>query len=167
VNLISFKNVGITEFEASNLVSFVSRSIVPVGIKMPISFGLNSLFEMNLTFENQIKDNLKNLLLTNHGERLGNYFYGANLKPLLTEYTNIDSFNNEAMKRINTAILRYMNYVVPEEFGSEEINDKINLTSPSINLKIILNYTVPRINQKNKKTIAGAAPNTSIPAFFK
>lgn len=152
MNFISFKNVGIQEFQAANLVSFVSQSIIPIGIKTPVSFGIDSLYEMNLSFEDQIKDNLKNLLLTNHGERLGFYFYGTNLRPLLTEYTNQDAFNSEAMLRINTAITKFMNFVQPEDFASEPIFERTGDDAP-IQIKIVLKYTVPRINQINKKAI--------------
>ena len=59
-----------------------------IGIKTPLELGSgrDGMLKMHDNLKNQIKDNLKNLLLTNHGERLGNYNFGANLDELLFEF---------------------------------------------------------------------------------
>ena len=61
--------------------SFVQ--LKPIGIKTPLQINQGSadLYETHSAPEDQIKDNLKNFLLTNNGERLGRYSFGANLFP--------------------------------------------------------------------------------------
>lgn len=148
MSLISFKNVGIKKFETQN--ELLSRSLKPIGIKTPVRYGANGegLFAMHYDLGDQISDNLKNLILTNHGERLGAYDIGANLRPLLSEFSNIEEFDSEAMIRINTAVSKYMPFVsllgyesVPQYEGNE-FTGKIILT---------IVYSVPDINPREKK----------------
>ena len=58
-----------------------------LSIKTPLELGMGAsgLFEMHTNVGDAIRDNLRNLLLTNHGERLIHTDLGANLRPLLTE----------------------------------------------------------------------------------
>jgi phage baseplate assembly protein W len=66
---------------------------------------------MNYTLLEQMSDNLRNIILTNHGERLAMYDFGANLRPLLTDFSNKDNFDQEAMSRIKTTVGKYMPFV--------------------------------------------------------
>lgn len=143
--VISFRNVGIREFETRQINTVLSQSTFPIGIKTPVSFGQRDegLFTMNTTLSEQIQDNLKNLVLTNHGERMALYDYGADLKSLATEYSAIDSFDSEAMVRINTAVAKYMPYVVLEGFRSEVVADESRYTGL---VRIYVHYSVPRVN---------------------
>jgi phage baseplate assembly protein W len=85
--------------------------VLPIGIKTPISFGdEQGLFVMNTTLFKQVSDNLRNLILTNWGERLGLYDFGGNLKWLSTELTNSDT-DGRAMTQIANAVAKYMPYV--------------------------------------------------------
>ena len=65
----------------------IVRPDVNINIKTPLSlgYGKGGLFVMNTTMRDAIADNLKNLLLTNAGERPMNPGFGANLKPLLAD----------------------------------------------------------------------------------
>lgn len=145
VSFISFKNVGVKEFEVIQLVSAVSQSVTPYGIKTPVQLGSadEGLFVMNVTLSDQIQDNLKNLILTNHGERLGFYDYGANLMPLVTEFTSIDSFNEEAMIRINTAVSKFMRYIQLEGFAAEPSFEDNRYTGI---IKVYIKYSVQAAN---------------------
>ena len=55
---------------------------IPYGIKTPLRHGSDraGIFEMNFNIGDQIADNLRNLVQTNHGERLGHFDFGANLE---------------------------------------------------------------------------------------
>jgi hypothetical protein len=137
--LRSFKDVGVKGFVGNS-----ARNInnLPIGIKTPLEIdeeGRN-IFVMHYTLPEQLDDNLRNLILTNHGERLGLYSLGANLKPLLSDYSNKEDFETEAMIRINTAIKKYLPFVVPVGFDSSP--DLTNNQSTAI-LKIIMTYAVP------------------------
>jgi phage baseplate assembly protein W len=76
-----------------------------------MSLGGNSVstpFLMNTTIEDQISDNLRNLILTNHGERLGVYDFGADLGALLTESIPIANMTQEVENRIKATVQKYM-----------------------------------------------------------
>jgi phage baseplate assembly protein W len=145
---ISFKNVGYKQYDVRRIEN-VEKSLTPIGIKTPLNFGQNgdSFYEMNYTVADQIHDNLKNLLLTNHGERLGRYFYGANLQPLVVEYTSKENFDDEAMVRINTAVSNWMPFVVLNDYVSYPIYDINNNIQK---MGIVVTYSVPEANISNK-----------------
>lgn len=142
---VTFKNVGVREYAVNQTTAVVSQSIIPIGIKTPVVFGQRDegLFAMNTTLSDQIQDNLKNLLLTNHGERLAMYYYGGNLKPLATEYSSIDNFDEEAMVRINTAVTKYMPFVELQNFRSEVVLENNRYTGV---IKLYVQYGVPKGN---------------------
>jgi phage baseplate assembly protein W len=142
---ISFKDVGIKEEERQNDVLTKNRSKVAIGIKTPLEMDPTGkeLFLMHFNIKEQIKDNLRNLLLTNHGERVEQHNFGANLLPLTAEYASKDNFDSEAMVRINTAIGRFLPFITPLEFDSRpdrESNDVIG------KIRITVIYSVPSLN---------------------
>jgi len=151
--VISFKDVGVKEEERVTDVLATNRSKIPLGIKTPLeldTFG-KEMFVMHLDAKDQINDNLKNLLLTNHGERVNQYSFGANLQPLAAEYANKDDFDTEAMLRINTAISKWMPFVVPVEFDSR-IDRQGNAVVGRVILLVV--YSVPALNiSKNQLEI--------------
>ena len=110
---LSFKDVGIQGFGNNNSIqSTVAPK--PIGIKTPLELDKDqsiNIFKMHYNTLDQLSDNLRNLILTNHGERLGMYDLGANLRPLLTDYSNKDNFDKEAMRRIKTTVAKYMPFV--------------------------------------------------------
>ena len=119
----------------------------PIGIRTPLQlndpqFGL---FKMHNELLLQVSDNLRNLILTNHGERLGLYQFGANLRELTTELTNSDT-DGEAMKRISEAASIWMPYVELGGFSSfrrgEDLNDGV------IQIGITVTFTVPKISSR-------------------
>lgn len=146
---ISFKNVGVKGFKSEDVLAR-NRTVIPIGIKTPVELDYtgNGLFLMHTNVGEQIADNLRNLVQTNWGERLGNYFFGANLKPLLADFSHKDDFDSEAMVRINTAITKWMPYITPVAF--ESYFDKLNNDSTAIN-KIVLIYSVLNANIINAK----------------
>ena len=91
--------------------------ILPIGIITPISFAQtgNSMFEMSYDIGTQIADNLKNLLLTNSGERLMMGDLGANLKSLAYDLSS-EEVVNEALQRISKTVSKYMPFVSLETF---------------------------------------------------
>lgn len=143
--MISFKGVGIKKDDIKNDVLRRNQSPTPIGIKTPLEIDNTGkeIFALNYNIQDQIRDNLRNLLLTNHGDRVCIYDFGANLQPLISEYTNKDDFDSEAMLRINTAISKYMPFITPLEFESKierRVDDNLN------KFTLFITYTVPTIN---------------------
>jgi phage baseplate assembly protein W len=99
----------------------------PIGIKTPLEPGYRdneSLFKMNFEPIEQIKDNLKNLILTQKGERLGFPDFGTNL---LQIYSDTSLEENEivdiVVKEISDAVLKYMPSLFLQNFYSQKIDD--------------------------------------------
>ena len=114
---ISFKSVGDRATDSK-----FNREIdpLPIGFKTPLRLGTNrsGIFDMHFKIEDQIQDNLKNLLMTNHGERLGLFDFGANLRDLTAERTAKEDFDSEAMLRIKESVAKYMPFVELDSFES-------------------------------------------------
>jgi len=102
---------------------------------------------MNYNLADQFADNFRNLLLTNYGERLGVYDFGANLKPLTTEFTSQEDFDNEAIERIRNAVARWMPFIALNTFESViDRNDNKNTAVININIT----YSIPAVEQNNR-----------------
>ena len=146
----SFSSVGETveEYRQSNRIAERTGGLTPVGIKTPLELGgeKDGLLVMNWTTTAAIKDNLKNLLLTNHGERLGMYDFGANLQELLFEL-GTDDFDAEAMRRIQLAVGKYMPYVALS--GFEVVTEGSTAEGLSM-IGIKVSYSVVLANATNE-----------------
>lgn len=144
MTLISFKNVGIKEFQVQNVLT-TPGSILPIGIKTPVEFGNNSdgLFSMYTNIQDVVHDNLRNLLLTNHGGRLIKFDIGADLQPLVAEFSSKEDFDPEAMLRINTAVGKYMPFVTLVGFDSKPEFQNTTFTGRIV---LFLVYSVPALN---------------------
>jgi phage baseplate assembly protein W len=142
---IDFKSVG--EKTQTIISSSVEVQPTPIGIKTPLRFGnLNGgIFGMYTELRSTINDNLKNLLLTNHGERLVFQDFGANLAPLTLDSSEFDKdgFDAEAAMRIKAAVSKYMPFIALETFESR-VDHHDNKAGSKIKLRI--NYAIPRLN---------------------
>ncbi len=145
---IDFKSVG----EKSSAKKFLAvENTEPIGIKTPLRFGAQNdgIFAMHYNAANQIQDNLKNLLLTNHGERLGLYDFGANLRELSMEHGH-DTFDAEAVSRIKRAVDKYMPFINLRTFESKSIAGP-NAIIERVDIKIV--YDVLRLNIIGKEIV--------------
>jgi phage baseplate assembly protein W len=100
------------------------------------------LLAMNYNIADQFADNLRNLLLTNWGERLGHYQFGANLRPLTTEFASQENFDNQAIERIRNAVNEWMPFVTLGTFESS-VDRTENKNTAVILIKIT--YSIPAI----------------------
>ncbi len=119
----------------------------PVGFKTPLQLSEKSIFAMHYNVADQVHDNLKNLLLTNWGERVGFYYFGANLRELTTEISNIDTFDELAIQRIRNAVSTWMPFVNLKNFSSQA--DTVNNNETGI-VRITVTYSVPQLNIENR-----------------
>ena len=143
----SFKSIGKTQ-EQSQLETLKATQI-PYGIKTPLQLGTTEgILSMNYSLEDQFADNLRNLLLTNWGERLGLYNFGANLKPITTELVSQDDFDNEAILRIKNAVEKWMPFIDLEDFSST--TDRNENKNTAI-IKITISYNISALQVKNKR----------------
>lgn len=152
----SFRSVGLRASEAQEAINALERTPITIGIVTPLRLsenGRDDLVELSTDVGAQLTNNLRDLLMTNHGERVGRYDYGANLGPLVTEYElGREVFEDQAMQRITTAVEKYMPYVELYDFTSNFGNTA--LASPTTNQSVVGNglgfvtidvsYAIPR-----------------------
>ena len=139
-----FKSVGLQQdkFEENFL---DTTSSTPIGILTPVSFaqygGVGSVFAMSKDLQVQVADNLRNLLVTNHGERLMLTDFGANLRPLAFELTS-EAGIGEALTRISSAVNKFMPFIELQEF---EPNIEKSEAGDIIQVAIRVGYSIPSI----------------------
>ena len=128
---------------ASETTKFVLEELdkPPIGIKTPIQLeeNLDDFLVMHRDLSKQIKDNFKNLLLTNHGERLLLPDYGANIKPLAFELQSEGGIT-AALRRIKAATEKFMPFINLLTFEPVEIK---NDHSSVAKLGARITYSVP------------------------
>lgn len=138
----SFKSVGVQEEDTKTVVDRAQK--LPIGIKTPIQISSEAggLFSMHKDIDKQLSDNLRNLLLTNHGERLGYYDFGANLRPLVFDL-GTDEADQEAIRRIKRTTNKYMPFISLEGF-QVFVDRKDNKAVAKVGVQIT--YKIPRLD---------------------
>jgi len=143
----SFKNVGVTtEDKKSQLDTLTSSDATTYySIATPLQLGSDSegILHMHTAIADQVSDNLRNLILTNWGERVGKYKFGANLRELTTEIVTQENFDAAAMQRIRNATAQWMPYVNLKEYASSI--DKTDSTRPTGKIDIMVTYSITGI----------------------
>ena len=102
-----------------------------IGISLPIQI-TNTAFEQTFQTSEQVKSNIKNLLLTKKGERILQPEFGSGLQELLFE-PNVDDFEGRIEDTINESLEQWLPYVTAEEINidaSDELrdNNRINVS---------------------------------------
>lgn len=138
----------------------------PIGIKTPLERGNThsgeSLFKMHFDIADQIVDNLKNLIMTQKGERLGFPDYGTNLNKIYSDTSlSEEDVANVASQEISSVVRRFMPSINLSQFYSQRVisnNDKDNISNiKGLNLAESLpdeinieDITSEEINKNNK-----------------
>jgi phage baseplate assembly protein W len=109
-----------------------------VGLGVAFSTGTHGLFSSIYTTPQQVKQNLKSLLLTRVGERLMQPTFGTNLLNIIFE-PNISDLKEDITDLLTAPI----NYWIPS-ITIESIDIITNEDDPTMihNLKITINYSV-------------------------
>ena len=102
-----------------------------IGITLPLQFGENT-FEQSFQTKDQIKSNIKNLLLTKRGERILQPQFGSGLQSLLFE-PNVDDLEGRIEDTINDSLKQWLPYVTADEINIESTdelrdNNKLNVS---------------------------------------
>ena len=102
-----------------------------IGISLPIQI-TNTAFEQTFQTSEQVKSNIKNLLLTKKGERILQPEFGSGLQALLFE-PNVDDFEGRIEDTINESLEQWLPYVTAEEIdidASDTLrdNNRINVS---------------------------------------
>lgn len=143
-----FKSTGrdITDILSEQAEVEESVKAIPVGIITPLrnSRDGNGIFELSFSMIDQLTDNLRNLVQTNHGERLGRPDYGANLRPLSLEILGQSKFENEAMNRISSSVSKYLPFINLKTMSVRRHRD---LETDMPQAIIRLEYSIKKLNR--------------------
>ena len=101
---------------------------VLIGLQLPLGTHQNGVFKQTQTLLEQTKSNIKNLLLTRRGERLGNPTFGTNLLSLVFEPINDDP-QNSIEEEIRGSIAEFLPAV---KVRSVNFSNNENTLSPTI-----------------------------------
>jgi len=110
-----------------------------IGLELPLTYTQDGYFRRTKTALEQAKSNIKNLLLTNKGERLGNPTFGTNLLSLVFSQENTD-LESRVEEEIRAAMSEFLPYI---NIKSIETNfSDTNKDTAVVNLVFTLNVDV-------------------------
>lgn len=115
-----------------------------IGITLPIQNG-NTFFNQSFQTKDQVKSNIKNLLLTKKGERILQPNFGSGLQELLFEF-NDDNLETRIEETITQALELWLPYVNIDSIDIEqtdELKDR-NRVNVSITFAVAGN---PQLNE--------------------
>lgn len=95
----------------------------PIGIVLPLRNSQNTqetLFSMTYDENDQVKINLKNLILTRKGEYLGRPDFGTDLIELYSS-SNRENIDEIAMSEVKSAVSKYMPFITLQDYTSQYI----------------------------------------------
>jgi len=125
-----------------------NSKIQNIGIKTPISNAKGEeIFDMHQDPRAQLKDNLKNLILTHEGERVCMVGFGANLKNLLYDMSAKSQYEGEVARLITDAVLKHLPMISIDEIeiASSSDQEKFNANSVGMTELIIrILYSIPK-----------------------
>jgi len=120
----------------------------PIGIKTPLALE-NNEFKTHKNPIRQLSDNFRNLMMTNKGERLGRFNFGANLTALVYEYSNSPQFEEIISESIIQATQEYIPTIAIQSIDSNivDVNEKKDLNRFGVaKVSIRIQYTIPKFN---------------------
>ena len=105
-----------------------------VGITLPIQRGEDGYFRQSYRTFDQIRSNLKNLLLTKKGERIFQPEFGSGLHDLLFNPAT-EKFEEDLENTINDAIAQWLPYIVVEDINIDISKEQTDNNQAKVSLK--------------------------------
>jgi len=119
----------------------------PIGFKTPLEPG-DDLFKMHTSPIRQLADNFRNLIMTNQGERLGMFNFGANLNSIVFEYSNSPNFEQVVGEAIINTAQKYMPSISIIDIQTvfvDEIEKKDANRVGLAKVRIRIDYVIPKL----------------------
>jgi phage baseplate assembly protein W len=119
-----------------------------VGITLPIQIG-NTAFNQSFSVTEQVKSNIKNLLLTKKYERVMQPELGSGLQELLFQFNN-DDLAGDIEDTIVNALSLWLPYVTVDTILIEQSNElkDMNSLNVSVKFKILNNPSLEAVTFK-------------------
>ena len=108
---------------------------VYIGLGLPLNHDKDGFFNRTKTSLEQTKSNIKNLLLTRKGERLGNPNFGSNLFAVLFEQEGSD-VENKAEEAIRSAMSEFLPFVIIDNIEASFSARNNNIINVSIQFSL-------------------------------
>ena len=125
-----------------------------IGLELPLTHTPDGYFKRTKTALEQARSNIKNLLLTNKGERLGNPTFGTNLLSLVFSQENTD-LEARVEEEIRAAMSEFLPFINIEEIVTTF--SPTNKNTAIVNLKFTLN-----VDTTNQEELSIDLPNYAI-----
>ena len=105
-----------------------------VGITLPIQRGDDGYFRQSFKTFDQVRSNLKNLLLTKRGERILQPDFGSGLHDLLFNPAT-EKFEEDLENTINDAVAKWLPYVIVEDINIDISKEQSDNNQAKVSLK--------------------------------
>ena len=105
-----------------------------VGITLPIQRGEDGYFRQSFRTFDQVRSNLKNLLLTKKGERIFQPTFGSGLHDLLFNPAT-EKFEEDLENTINDAVAQWLPYVIVEDINIDISKEQTDNNQAKVSLK--------------------------------
>ena len=105
-----------------------------VGITLPIQRGSDGYFAQSFKTFDQVRSNLKNLLLTKKGERILQPEFGSGLHDLLFNPAT-EKFEEDLESTINDAVTKWLPYVIVEDINIDISKEMTDNNQAKVSLK--------------------------------
>ena len=116
-----------------------------IGISLPLDYGDQGFFNKTRTLLQQTRSNIRNLLLTIRGERLGNPTFGSDLMRLLFEPQNED-LEQAIEESIRASMDEWLPFVKIRNIDVIPSSRNPNLINVKLQFSINADETVETIN---------------------
>lgn len=148
-------NIQARAFKSKSVINVRTDTIQPVspnlfGLLTPISLSKNigSLYNTSTQIDTQIIDNFRNMLLTNHGERLVLIDYGGNINNMISERSARPDWDQMVATQITATTQKYMPYITIDSVQSISQPPKSDGFSRII---VAVNFSIPKLGVQNKR----------------
>ena len=105
-----------------------------VGITLPIQRGNDGYFAQSFRTFDQVRSNLKNLLLTKKGERILQPEFGSGLHDLLFNPAT-EKFEEDLETTINDSVAKWLPYVIVEDINVDISKEQTDNNQSKVSLK--------------------------------
>ena len=152
----NFKSSGIKISNKKFRVDNPESLLYPIGIKTPLESGDDraEIFQVHLDPLEQLADNLRNLIQTNAGERLGRFGLGCNLKSLLFDRNSSlkSDYEKIALESIDAQVKKYIPAISVTNV-TFEVDEKIEAYDTKSLAKLIITvfFSVPNLRRNDNK----------------
>ena len=105
-----------------------------VGITLPIQRGEDGYFRQSFRTFDQVRSNLKNLLLTKKGERILQPEFGSGLHDLLFNPAT-EKFEEDLETTVNDAVAKWLPYIIVEDINIDISKEQTDNNQAKVSLQ--------------------------------